>query len=217
MRVLLRTAVNCCFASLLLIGQAPSVDPRLVLSGTIGQTNSLTSLFGSEPGYFFDLKEHPGINFLFHTPAIEHQGRYLRDGLEGLEVRVQCKKPEAGDSLDTCEVVSLTWLKPAPNMAAISGTITQFTPLARAVLSDSGNGQITARFRGVRFQLREFPDRDYEFDASEFVHEGRSLIENLIGARVNLSVFCLAQEPGEQRRYCDVSTLKWSAEAPPAK
>jgi hypothetical protein len=206
----LRVLAIVCFAGVL-PGQAQVADPRLVLTGTIGENNGLTTLFGTDPGYFFQLKEHPGINFLFHTSAIEHEGRYLREGIEGLGVRVQCKKPEAGDEPDTCEVASLTWLTPAPNMTTVTGTITQFTPLARVTMNERGadDGQITAHFRGVRFQLRESPDRDYEFQAPEFLHDGRSLIENLIGARVSLTVFCLAQDPAERRRYCDVGSLRW--------
>lgn len=207
---MLRPAAIFCFTCVAW-AQAQTADPRLVLTGTIGENNALTTLFGTDPGYFFQLKEHPGINFLFHTSAIEHQGRYLREGIEGMGVRVQCKKPEAGDAPETCEVLSLTWLAPMPNMTPITGTITQFTPLARVSLNERGrdDGQVTAHFRGVRFQLREFPDRDYEFQAPEFFHEGRSLVENLIGARVNLTVFCLAPDPGEPRRYCDVGSLRW--------
>jgi len=166
------------------------------------------------PGISFSLKEHPDRSFHFETDRIEHQNRYLADGLDGLRVRVTCRPPGESDSPDYCEVSSLTWLNAAPNMQALTGVITESVATASVALGSSRG--TPAKFKGIVFQLRGHPGKKFNFPADSFEYQGRQLAGDLKGVPVAIRAYCYKPGEGETESYCEVSSLKWLAAQPAA-
>jgi hypothetical protein len=72
------------------------------------------------------------------------------------------------------------------------------------------------KFLGLTFTLREYPGRKFKFESGMSEHEGRSLMGDLKGVRVQIRAFCPKPEQGETEAECDVSSLKWVTGQPAA-
>ena len=195
------------------LGQSQTKQ-KVGLPPIIGTITEHNPLGGGFVGIWFELKEHPERRFIWETKAVEHQGRYLKADLKGLRVRVTGEKPE--DSLgDEFHVTALTWLNATPNMATLTGTIMDSRPMAVIAFSPSPT-PAPARFTGIRFHLREYPKRVFEFSTTTFEYQGRNLLENANGERATLRTFCQKPEEGETEQECAVSSLTWATPTLPA-
>jgi hypothetical protein len=188
------------------------VGARGVITGTI--QGFFASHYGSPVvnRIAFSLEEHPEKNFSFEPPGREIQGRYLFDGLDGLRVQVSCKKVEEGDDPDNCAVATMRFLNARPNLAAITGTITNLRGLAGIPLG--GPAPAPAKIQAVSFGLKEHPGKRFEFYSQGSSRQGSRLDAGLEGVRVSLRVYCPASgQPGSD---CDVASLTRLVAAPPS-
>jgi hypothetical protein len=93
-----------------------------------------------------------------------------------------------------------------PPAEAIRGTITSTQSMIEAVLGENR----PARWHGITFRLKEYPQRQFVFHSPSFQHEGRSLVDDLRGTQVEVT----CKSPATQKT-CRVATLKWLSPPPP--
>ena len=182
------------------------------ITGTIADNGTRR---GGDAGIWFELREQPDVTFYWETTATERQGRYLKAELEGLRVHVVCRPPRKDASSSGLEVTTVTFLNARPNVRAFAGTITESRARASMALDPSQPSE--ARFEGIRFALREYEGMAFEYAATSFEHQGRSLVKDLEGTRVTVRAYCAPREEGETERQCTATSLRWAAAGAPRR